>query len=277
MKENVFVKDKLKKMSINQYLQKKLKPAGFIDVDIIKSPISTRVIIYALRPGFVIGKSGYNIKALTEDLEKNHNLNKVHIEIGEIENKDLDPRVIIENLSNDINRGIAWKSAVYKAMTQMKKAGAVGAEIVAKGNTAGKGQRKRASRYAFGYLKKAGSQKSLVSFEKRTTFPGLGTIGIRLKIVQPETVFSDKIDVKELSHRFKLEKEQKKLEEREKEVTTEIQKDNAKKEEKIKLKKEKALETKEEKPKEEKIKKTKEQKTKEEKPKKEKIKEEIKE
>ena len=89
---------------------------------------------------------------------------------------------------------------------------------LSKGNTAGKGQRKRSSRYAFGYLKKAGSQKDLVTFEKRTTFPGLGTIGIRLRIVQPETVFSDKIDVKELSHRHKLLREQKKLENREEEV-----------------------------------------------------------
>ena len=214
MKENVFVKDKLKKMAIAQYLQKKLKSAGFIDVEIVKSPISTRVVIFALRPGFVIGKNGFNIKALTEDLERDFGLNKVHIEIGEIENKDLDPRVIIENLASDINRGVAWKSAINRAMLQMKRAGAVGAEIVAKGNTSGKGQRKRASRYAFGYLKKAGSQKDLVAFEKQTTFPGLGTIGIRLKIVQPETVFSDKIDVRELSHRFKLEREQKRLAER---------------------------------------------------------------
>lgn len=220
MKENVFVKDKLKKIAISQHLQKKLKPAGFIDVDIIKSPISTRVIIYALKPGFVIGKSGYNIKALTDDLEQNFGLNKVHIEIGELPNKDLDPRVIIENLASDINRGVAWKSAVNRAMQQMKSAGAVGAEIVAKGNTAGKGQRKRSSRYAFGYLKKAGAQKDLVSFEKQTTFPGLGTIGIRLRIVQPETVFSDKIDVAELAHRYKLAKEQKTQEERVQEIET---------------------------------------------------------
>ncbi|MFA5746353.1 MAG: 30S ribosomal protein S3 [archaeon] len=240
MKENVFVKDKLKKMAIAQYLQKKIRQSGFIDVEVIKSPISTRVVIYALRPGFVIGKSGYNIKALTEDLEKDFGLNKVHIEIGEIQNRDLDPKVIIENLANDISRGVAWKSAVYRAMTGMKAAGAVGAEIVAKGNTAGKGQRKRSSRYAFGYLKKAGSQKDLVAFEKRTTFPGLGTIGIRLRIVHPGTVFSDKIDVKELSHRFKLAREQKRLEIREDEVEKTLKDTKEKVEEKKKATEKKA-------------------------------------
>jgi small subunit ribosomal protein S3 len=221
MKENIFVKEKIKRLAIKKYLAEKLKTAGFIDAELSKSPIATRVIIYALKPGFVIGKGGSNIRALTEDIEKYFGLNKVHLEIGEIPNKDLDAKVIIENIANDIGRGVAWKSTVYRAMKQMKSAGAVGAEIVVKGNTAGKGQRKRSSRYYFGYLKKAGDQKNLVSFEKRTTFPGLGTIGIRLRIVHPGTVFSDKIDIKEIAHAFKIKREEKILEERSKEIETE--------------------------------------------------------
>ena len=65
----------------------------------------------------------------------------MHIEIGELQNKDLDPRVIIENISNDISRRIAW-SQQFIGQWHRWNAGAVGAEIVAKGNTAGKGQRK---------------------------------------------------------------------------------------------------------------------------------------
>ncbi len=238
MKENIFVKEKIKRLSIKKYLSEKISSAGFIDVEVAKSPVSTRVIIYALKPGFVIGKSGANIRSLTEDIEKDFGLNKVHIEIGEIPNKDLDPKVIIENIANDIGRGIAWKNTVYKAMKQMKNAGAVGAEIVVKGNTAGKGQRKRSSRYHFGYLKKAGYQKSLVAFEKRTTYPGLGTIGVRLRIVHPGTVFSDKIDIKELAHNFKLKREEKRLEERSQEIETAQKEQNEVAEKKEKVKKE---------------------------------------
>ncbi len=208
MKENYFIKNKLKKIEINQYLQKELKAAGFVDCEVNKTPLSTRITIYALKPGFVIGKKGANIRELTAKIEEKFEFNKVHVEIGEISNKNLDPKVVIENISEDINRGVTWKSAVYRALKQIKRAGAVGAEIVAKGNTAGKGQRKRKSRYYFGYLKKAGDQKNLVGFEKRTTFPGLGTIGIRLRIVQPDTVFSDKIDVLELAKKFKIKREE---------------------------------------------------------------------
>lgn len=173
MKENYFVKDKLKKIAIENYLKKKLSSAGFIDVEVIKSVFNTRVVIYTLKPGFVIGKKGSNIRSLTEELEKKFDLSKVHIEIGEIPNKNLDPKVIMENISTNIGKGIAWKSVVYGALRQIKEAGAIGAEIIAKGNTSGKGQRKRKSRFAFGYMKKAGDQKSLVAIEKKPHFQGL--------------------------------------------------------------------------------------------------------
>lgn len=212
MKENVFVKDKLKKIAIANYLKKKLKSAGFVDVEVNKTSFNTRIVIYALKPGFIIGKKGANIRELTADLEKRFGFSKVHVEIGEMPNRNLDAKVIIENIESSIARGISWKSVVYSALRQIKNAGAIGAEIVAKGNTAGKGQRKRKSRFFFGYMKKAGDQKDLVSFEKRTTFPGLGTIGIRLRIVSPDTMFSDKVDVSEICRDFKIKMEEEILE-----------------------------------------------------------------
>jgi len=219
MKENYFVKDKLKKIAIANYLKKKLASAGFIDVEVLKSVFNTRIVIYSLKPGFIIGKKGSNIRALTEDLEKRFELSKVHIEIGEIPNKDLDPKVVIENIFSNISRGTPWKSVVYNALRQIKEAGTIGAEIIAKGNTSGKGQRKRKSRFFFGYMKKAGDQKSLVAMEKRTTFPGLGTIGITLRIVRPDIVFSDKIDVLEFSKKYKMEIQEEELLERQEKVS----------------------------------------------------------
>jgi len=233
LKENVFIKDKLKKISLADYLKKKLKGAGFIDVDVAKSPLSTKIVIYALKPGFVIGKKGSNIRALTEDLEQKFDYSKVHIEIGEIPDKNLDPKVIVEELAANIAKGIAWKSAVYKALKSIKDAGAIGAEIIAKGNTAGKGQRKRKSRFYFGYMKKAGDQKKLVYLEKKTTFPGLGTIGITVRIVRPGTVFSDKVDVAELARNFKIKMEEELANERkEKLAKSEKEKGSEKKEKK---------------------------------------------
>ena len=214
MKENFFVKDKLKKIAISNFLRKRLKGAGFVDVDVVKSSMYTRVVIYALKPGFIIGKKGSNIRGLTDDLEREFGLSKVHIEIGEIPDKNLDAKVIMEGIQQQIGRGTAWKTVVYNALKGIKEAGAIGAEIIAKGNTSGKGQRKRKSRFFFGYMKKAGDQKNLVICEKRTTFPGLGTIGITLRIVRPGVLFSDKVDVKKLATDFKIKMEEEVLEKR---------------------------------------------------------------
>jgi len=218
LKENIFIKDKLKKIAISNFLRKKLKGAGFIDVDVIKTSLYTRIIIYALKPGFIIGKKGSNIRGLTDDLENQFGLSKVHIEIGEILNKNLDAKVIMESIQNQIGRGIAWKTVVYNALKRIKEAGAIGAEIIAKGNTSGKGQRKRKSRFFFGYMKKAGDQKNLVICEKKTTFPGLGTIGITLRIVTPGILFSDKVDVKKLAADFKIKQEEEILEKRKEKI-----------------------------------------------------------
>jgi small subunit ribosomal protein S3 len=247
LKENYFVKNKLKKIAISQYLQKELSGAGFVNCEVNKTPLSTRITIYALKPGYVIGKKGANIRELTAKLEEKFELSKIHIEIGEVSNQNLDPKVVIENISSDIARGVSWKSTVYRALRQIKQAGAVGAEIVATGNTAGKGQRKRKSRYYFGYLKKAGDQKNLVGFEKRTTFPGLGTIGIRLRIVQPDTIFSDKIDVLEYSKKFKIKREEEILEKETLKEKKKVEEKEAKEKAPVKTTKEDSKETKEEK------------------------------
>jgi small subunit ribosomal protein S3 len=218
VKENVFIKNKLRKLTVAKFLKKKLKSAGFIDVDIIKTSFNTRVVIYALKPGFVIGKKGENIRALTNELENKFDYNKVHIEIGEIPNKNLDPKVIIENMESNISKGVAWKRVIYGALRKIKEAGAIGAEIIAKGNTTGKGQRKRKSRFFFGYMKKAGDQKNLVDYEKKTTFPGLGTIGIKLRIVNPDVLFTDKVDIEQLSKDYKIKLEEEELENRKKQL-----------------------------------------------------------
>ncbi len=218
MKENIFIKDKLKKIAISNFLKKRLKGAGFVDVEVMKTSLYTRIVIYALKPGFIIGKKGSNIRGLTDDLENQFGLSKIHIEIGEILNRNLDAKVIMESIQNQIGRGIAWKTVVYNALKGIKEAGAIGAEIIAKGNTSGKGQRKRKSRFFFGYMKKAGDQKNLVLCEKKTTFPGLGTIGITLRIVTPDILFSDKVDVKKLATEFKIKLEEEILEKRKEKI-----------------------------------------------------------
>ena len=52
-------------MQVNEFLSHHLSRAGYVDVQLIRTPIGTRVIIYSERPAMVIGKRGRTVKELT--------------------------------------------------------------------------------------------------------------------------------------------------------------------------------------------------------------------
>ena len=59
-----FITESIKKTEIDEFLQKRLERAGYGGVDLSKTPLGTHVVIYAMRPGIVIGRGGETIKDL---------------------------------------------------------------------------------------------------------------------------------------------------------------------------------------------------------------------
>ena len=66
-----FITESIKRTEIDEFLQKKLDRAGYGGVNISKTPLGTHVVIYAMRPGLVIGRGGETIKELASALEQN--------------------------------------------------------------------------------------------------------------------------------------------------------------------------------------------------------------
>ena len=66
-----FITEAIKRTEIDEFLQKKLDRAGYGGVNISKTPLGTHVVIYAMRPGLVIGRGGETIKELASALEQN--------------------------------------------------------------------------------------------------------------------------------------------------------------------------------------------------------------
>ena len=74
-------------------------------------------------------------------------------------------------------------------------AGAKGAEIVVAGKLVGKGGKSRCERVSAGYLKKAGEPAKLVDVSQTQAMKKAGIIGVTVKIVKPNIVFPDKVDI----------------------------------------------------------------------------------
>jgi len=246
MIERTFIQKNLNKMEMEDYLNKKLERAGFDKVDVIKTPLVTRIVLYVAKPGLAIGKSGSTIKQLTETIAQKYKIENPQIEIQEVKDQRLNAKIQAKKMASMIERGNSWRSVAYRLIKDAMDAGAQGIELVVKGKLSGKGGRKRKQRIAFGYMKKLGDQAKLVDFAKVAAYPKAGAIGIRLRIIHPDVVFPDKIDaekvIKELK-RVKKEldeqtteteekaKEKKKTETAEKEKNEEVEEKETKKEE----------------------------------------------
>ena len=195
MIERAFIQKNMNRMEMEDYLTEKLDRAGFSHLEIIKTPLVTRIVLHVAKPGMAIGKSGATIKQLTETLGAKYKIDNPQIEIQELKDQRLDAKVQVEKMASMIEKGFQWRSVAFRTVKDAVDAGAQGVELVVKGKLSGKGGRKRKQRIAYGYLKKIGDQAKMVDFAKAAAYPKAGAIGLRLKIVHPDVVFPDKIDV----------------------------------------------------------------------------------
>jgi len=254
MIERTFIQQNIKKLSIETYLKRNLDKAGFTGLKMSKTPLVTRIVLNVTRPGLAIGKKGKNIRMLTKDLEEKFGIDNPQIEIQEITKPELNARATISKITSLLERGYSWRSVSYRTTEAIMAAGAQGVELVLKGKLAGKGGRKRKERIAVGYMKKAGAQSELVEYAKGDAYPKAGAIGVKLRIIKPDTVFPDKVNIKTFceekaeEEKKEEEKEEKEGKEKEEEKAGEKEKEEMPKENKEEKKAEEKKEKKEEKP-----------------------------
>lgn len=198
MIEREFIKQKKKEFQIEEFVSDSLNNVGHSKTKMQRTPLGEKIIISASRPGLVVGREGKNIKAITASLKKKFKLENPQIEIQEVENINLDPKIVAERIASSLERfgPTRFKGVGHKVMADVMKAGALGVEI----RISGKIPSSRAKRWRFysGYLKKCGE---VAISGVRTAYANAelksGTIGIQVKIMPPELRLPDDIQLLE--------------------------------------------------------------------------------
>src|SRR3989442_14642392 len=108
-----FIKDVSRRLEIDELLQNDLKRAGDSHVELTKSPVGTRVVIYAAKPGMVIGRRGQSIKDLTKLLEQKFSIENPQLSVATIEVPELDPKVISAQVAMSLQRVVHFRRAAY--------------------------------------------------------------------------------------------------------------------------------------------------------------------
>ncbi|MCD6428805.1 MAG: 30S ribosomal protein S3 [Desulfurococcales archaeon] len=179
-----FIQLNLLRLKVDEYLAKNFMRAGYSRVELIKTPLGTRVIIYADRPALIIGRRGQTIRQLTEVLEKYFKIENPQITVTQVENPELDARVVATRLALAIERGYHFRRALFVALRRVMAAGAVGAEIVISGKLTS--ERARYEKLRAGKVYKTGAHvERLVDRAVVHLLRKPGMYGIEVIIVKP--------------------------------------------------------------------------------------------
>lgn len=155
-----FIQHGILRTKIDEFLAKQFYRAGYAGVEVQKTPIGTRVVIFADRPAMIIGRRGATIKKLAQTLEKHFGIENPQITVAEVENPELNARVMAYRLAMALERGYHFRRAAYIALRRIMAAGAVGAEIVVSGKLTS--ERARYEKYRAGRIYKTGDQVNMI-------------------------------------------------------------------------------------------------------------------
>ena len=205
MIERKFVAQKMKEFQIQEYITQNLENVGHSHTKMVRTPLGEKIIIYASRPGLIVGRKGQNIKQLTKTLKKRFDLENPQIEISEVENPNLDAHIVAEKIVDALEKfgSEKFKAIGHKIMTDVMRAGALGIEIVVSGKVPS--ARAKSWRFYSGYLKKCGDI-AIIGVRKADAQAQLktGIIGIKVKIMPPDIKLPDDINLVE-QHETKVE------------------------------------------------------------------------
>jgi len=124
-------------LKIQKYVKEKLFHAGVSKVEIERTGQKIRVIINTARPGIIIGKKGSEVDKLKKDIESMTGKLEVSIDIMEIRKPELDAQLVAENIATQLEKRIAFRRAMKKAVASSRRFGAMGIKVKCAGRLGG--------------------------------------------------------------------------------------------------------------------------------------------
>lgn len=112
------------------------RDAGISRVEIERAPNMLKLTLHTAKPGIIIGRGGRGVEDIRAEIEAIAK-RKVHINVQEIRQPELDAQLVAENTASQIERRVAFKRAVRQAVQRTMKAGAQGARVLCAGRLGG--------------------------------------------------------------------------------------------------------------------------------------------
>ena len=168
-----------------QQLKDRLKSAGISSIDIERAANKLVIRLYTARPGIIIGRKGAEIDKLKSEIQK-RTKREVHIDIQEVHRPELDAQLVAESIALQLEKRVAFRRAMRKAVDSALRFGCKGIKIRVAGRLNG-AEIARKEWYLQGRLPLQTLRADIDygTAEAHTTY---GVIGVKCWIYQGENV-----------------------------------------------------------------------------------------
>ena len=170
-------------LKIRKHLKKQLGHAGIAEIGIERSPEKVRVIIHTARPGIIIGRKGAELDNLKKDLSR-FTKSEIYIQVEEVRRPELNAVLVGENVALQLERRVAFRRAMKKAVTAAMRLGSKGIKIACSGRLGG-AEIARAEWYREGRVPLQ-TLKADIDFGRAIAKTKFGVIGIKVWVFKGE-------------------------------------------------------------------------------------------
>jgi len=176
-------------MKIRKFLTDKLGHQAGVSKIVIERPSGkARVTIHSARPGVIIGKKGADIENLRRKLTKMTSA-EVSLNIVEIRKPEIDAKLVAENIANQLERRVAFRRAMKRAVQSAMRLGALGIRINCAGRLGG-AEIARTEWYREGRVP-LHTLRADIDYGTATAFTTMGTCGVKVWIFKGEILDHD--------------------------------------------------------------------------------------
>jgi len=123
-------------IAIRKYIKDSLKYAGISSIEIERSAGKVRVRIFTARPGIIIGRRGQEIDKMKDELSK-ITPDEIIVDIKEIKIPQMDAQLVAENIAMQLEKRVAFRRAMKKAVSGTMGRGAGGIKVMCGGRLGG--------------------------------------------------------------------------------------------------------------------------------------------
>ena len=170
-------------LALKKDLKKRFAHAGVSHVDIERAANKLKVSIFTSRPGIIIGRKGQEVDKLKQEIQKKTG-KEVFINIQEILKPELDAQLVSESVALQLEKRIAFRRAMRKAVDAALRFGAKGIKVRVSGRLNG-AEIARSEWYQEGRLP-LHTLKANIEYGLAEAFTTYGCIGVKVWVYKGE-------------------------------------------------------------------------------------------